>query len=82
MTVAVYVRVSTQRQAQAQTIEQQLERLRAHLRSRGLELASEGCAPARGVGTPILGSGRGVIKLPRRAACEGQYRRAWPGFPG
>ena len=29
MTVAVYVRVSTQRQAQAQTIEQQLERLRA-----------------------------------------------------
>ena len=41
MTVAVYVRVSTQRQAQAQTIEQQLERLRAHLRSRGVELVSE-----------------------------------------
>jgi site-specific DNA recombinase len=40
MTVAVYVRVSTQRQAQAQTIEQQLERLRAHLRERGVELAS------------------------------------------
>ena len=33
--VAVYVRVSTQRQAQAQTIEQQLERLRAHLRGQG-----------------------------------------------
>jgi site-specific DNA recombinase len=30
MPVAVYARVSTQRQAQAQTIEQQLERLRAH----------------------------------------------------
>src|SRR5436305_591074 len=38
---AVYVRVSTQRQAQAQTIEQQLERLRADLRERGVELASE-----------------------------------------
>src|SRR3954454_4737973 len=41
MTVAVYVRVSTQRQAQAQTIEQQLERLRARLRDQGVELASE-----------------------------------------
>ena len=41
MTVAAYVRVSTQRQAQAQTIEQQLERLRAHLRGQGLELTSE-----------------------------------------
>ncbi len=41
MTMAVYVRVSTQRQAQAQTIEQQLERLRTHLRSQGVALASE-----------------------------------------
>jgi site-specific DNA recombinase len=41
MRVAVYVRVSTQRQAQAQTIEQQLERLRAHLRDQGVGLASE-----------------------------------------
>jgi site-specific DNA recombinase len=41
MTVAVYVRVSTQRQAQAQTIEQQLERLLAHLRSQGVGLTSE-----------------------------------------
>ena len=40
MTVAIYARVSTQRQAQAQTIEQQLDRLRAHLRERGVELAS------------------------------------------
>jgi site-specific DNA recombinase len=30
MRIAVYVRVSTQRQAQAQTIEQQLDRLHAH----------------------------------------------------
>ncbi len=42
MTVAIYVRVSTQRQAQAQTIEQQLDRLCAHLRNQGVKLASEG----------------------------------------
>jgi site-specific DNA recombinase len=41
MRMAVYVRVSTQRQAQAQTIEQQLERLRAHIASQGWELAEE-----------------------------------------
>jgi site-specific DNA recombinase len=41
MRLAVYVRVSTQRQAQAQTIEQQLERLRAHIASQGWELAEE-----------------------------------------
>ena len=41
MRTVVYVRVSTQRQAQAQTIEQQLDRLRACFRSRGVELASE-----------------------------------------
>lgn len=35
MRIAVYVRVSTQRQAQAQTIEQQLERLRAHFQTQG-----------------------------------------------
>ena len=42
MTVAVYVRVSTQRQAQAQTIEQQLERLGEHLRRQGTDLTSAG----------------------------------------
>ncbi|MDP9372828.1 MAG: recombinase family protein, partial [Chloroflexota bacterium] len=35
MRVAVYVRVSTQRQAQMQTIEQQLARLRAHIGAQG-----------------------------------------------
>src|SRR5712691_4280744 len=35
MRVAVYVRVSTQRQAQAQTIEQHLDRLREYSRSQG-----------------------------------------------
>lgn len=39
--VAVYVRVSTQRQAQTQTIEQQLERLRAHSQAQGWELTDE-----------------------------------------
>ena len=43
MTAAVYVRVSTQRQAQS--IEQQLDRLRAHLRERGVELASGNVLP-------------------------------------
>ncbi len=41
MRTAVYVRVSTSRQAQAQTIEQQLEGLRAHLASQGCPLADE-----------------------------------------
>jgi site-specific DNA recombinase len=35
MRVATYVRVSTLRQAQAQTFEQQLERLRAHIQANG-----------------------------------------------
>jgi site-specific DNA recombinase len=38
MRVAVYARVSTARQAQAQTIEQQLDRLRAAVAGRGWEL--------------------------------------------
>ena len=41
MRVAAYARVSTRRQAQAQTIEQQLDRLRAHAAARGWELAQE-----------------------------------------
>jgi site-specific DNA recombinase len=35
MRIALYARVSTSRQAQTQTIEQQLERLRAHIASQG-----------------------------------------------
>jgi DNA invertase Pin-like site-specific DNA recombinase len=38
MRIALYARVSTSRQAQAQTIEQQLERLHAHLASQGEEV--------------------------------------------
>ena len=40
-TTAIYVRVSTDRQTQAQTIEQQLERLKAHLETEGETLSSE-----------------------------------------
>jgi site-specific DNA recombinase len=41
MKVAVYVRVSTQQQAQTQTIEQQLERLRQHIQQQGWSLPAE-----------------------------------------
>lgn len=41
MKVAIYVRVSTQRQAQAQTSAQQLERLRAHLQAENYELLEQ-----------------------------------------
>ncbi len=38
MRVAIYVRVSTQRQAQTQTIEQQLDRLRVSIEEHGWTL--------------------------------------------
>lgn len=41
MSLAIYVRVSTQRQAQAQTIEQQLDRLQTHVHNQGWNLAPE-----------------------------------------
>ena len=41
MRVAAYARVSTQRQTETQTIEQQLDRLRSHAAARGWELAQE-----------------------------------------
>lgn len=41
MRVAIYVRVSTQRQAQTQTIEQQIARLRVHVHEQGWILESE-----------------------------------------
>ena len=39
--VAIYVRVSTLNQAQAQTIEQQLQRLQAHIAAQGWQLPDE-----------------------------------------
>src|ERR1044071_537487 len=41
MRVAVYVRVSTQRQAQTQSLTQQLERLSQHIQEQGWELRAE-----------------------------------------
>jgi site-specific DNA recombinase len=41
MTTAIYVRVSTDRQIQAQTIEQQMERLRKHLELQGEALPAD-----------------------------------------
>jgi site-specific DNA recombinase len=41
MRIAVYVRVSTQRQAQTQTIEQQLERLRTYIKEQNWTLPDE-----------------------------------------
>jgi site-specific DNA recombinase len=41
MRVAIYARVSTQRQAQAQTIEQQMERLLAYVQQEGWSLSEE-----------------------------------------
>ncbi|HEY6409530.1 MAG TPA: recombinase family protein [Ktedonobacteraceae bacterium] len=37
MRIAAYARVSTQRQTQMQTIDQQLERLQAHFQTQGWE---------------------------------------------
>src|SRR5690349_471374 len=39
MRVALYARVSTQRQAQAQTVEQQIERLKGHARQQGWDVS-------------------------------------------
>ena len=41
MTNAIYVRVSTDRQMLAQTIDQQIERLRVHLQSQGQDLLAD-----------------------------------------
>ena len=41
MKVAIYVRVSTQRQAQTQTIEQQLDLLRVHSQAQGWQWQDE-----------------------------------------
>jgi site-specific DNA recombinase len=45
MRVALYARVSTQRQAQAQTVEQQLERLKSYLRQQNWSIPVEQIFP-------------------------------------
>ena len=68
MRVALYARVSTTRQAQAQGIEQQLDRLRAAVSERGWELddrhvyRDDGGADGGQVDGPAAGAaGRGVF---------------------
>src|SRR3954465_4329450 len=76
---AVYVRVSTQRQAQAETVEQQLERLRAHLRDQGVELASEKVFRDDGYsGATLNRPGLGRLRDAARAG-EGDRRPRPPG---
>jgi DNA invertase Pin-like site-specific DNA recombinase len=47
MKTAIYMRVSTNRQTQAQTIEQQLERLQRHLELQGEPRLTEQCCSMR-----------------------------------
>ena len=67
MRIAVYVRVSTSHQTQTQTIEQQLERLRAHIASQGWQLAEEHIFRDDGFSGSIL-SRPGLDGLRDRAA--------------
>ena len=52
MNVAVYVRVSTQRQQQTQTIEQQIERLQSHAAVQGWQDADQSSLYGHGLLQP------------------------------
>ncbi len=67
MRVAIYVRVSTQRQAQTQTIDQQIERLRAHVESQGEGLPEENVFRDDGYSGAVL-KRPGLDRLRDRAA--------------
>jgi len=67
MRIAVYARVSTQRQAHDQTIEQQLDRLRAHIRALGGSLPDENVFRDDGYSGARLGR-PGLDRLRDRAA--------------
>lgn len=54
MQVAIYARVSTQRQAEAQSTEQQIDRLRAHAAGQGWSLAADGVFRDDGYGGASL----------------------------
>jgi hypothetical protein len=54
MRVAIYTRVSTNRQAQTQTIAQQLERLQAHVEAQGWVLEPEHIYPMMATAEPSL----------------------------
>jgi site-specific DNA recombinase len=67
MSIAVYVRVSTQRQAQAQTIEQQLARLRVHCQTQGWSWHEEDVLRDDGYSGSVL-KRPGLDRLRERAA--------------
>jgi site-specific DNA recombinase len=73
MKVALYVRVSTQRQAQAQTSAQQLERLRAHLQAQGYEPSDEDIFDDEGYSGALLR--RPALDRLRDAIQQGRYDR-------
>ena len=85
MRVAVYARVSTTRQAQAQTIEQQLDRLRAAVAGRGLVLDGQHVYRDDGYSGPAW-AGRGwtgcVIMRRWRILTLSWWRRrtGWPAI--
>src|SRR6266581_6761896 len=70
MRAAVYARVSTIRQAQAQTIEQQLDRLRAAVAERGWELDDQHVYRDDGYSGASLGR-PGLDRLRDHAALDG-----------
>ena len=67
MRIAVYVRVSTQRQVQSQSNEQQLERLRTHIEEQGWVLPGENIFRDDGVSGTTLRR-QGLDRLRDRAA--------------
>jgi site-specific DNA recombinase len=67
MRIALYARVSTSRQAQAQTIEQQLERLQAHVQAQGETVAERAVFRDAGYSGASL-SRPGLDQLRDRAA--------------
>jgi site-specific DNA recombinase len=70
MRAAVYARVSTTRQAQTQTIEQQLDRLRAAVAERGWELEDQHAYRDDGFSSARLGR-PGLDRLRDHAALAG-----------
>lgn len=79
MSIAVYVRVSTQRQAQAQTIEQQLQRLKNHIQVQGWELREEHIFRDDGYSGASLNR-PGLDRL-RDAVRAGEVDRVWVTDP-
>ncbi len=87
MRVALYVRVSTQRQAQQQNVEQQVERLRAqvaaHVEEEGWEVREEHVFRDDGYsGATLRRPGLDRLRDGRRLAGAGSGAGDGPGPPG